>query len=311
MLNSVLPREGYVACAKLQQGEHIALAYARAFACVAGAPPKSEIPIPTSKRSADVSPLASLLQLRSANGLKRYEAFVDRIKMRAGAARKRIVSRGAEKSRRRFLRFFPKGFKDETYIAWERGYKLRAHERWNELLPQSVFRQLLTAGDFAEISARALKSLSGTNLIFSFESMALRDALKTDAGSRAFSEGLYEFLHGRSALPQRFDAWCETVASLPKKQSRVFTHPVTTVFGFIAQPETHIFLKPTATRAAAERYGFDFHYESRPSWMTYGSLLEFASVIAADLKDLKPRDMIDIQSFIWAIGSSEYDGMDR
>jgi hypothetical protein len=39
--------------------------------------------------------------------------------------------------------------------------------------------------------------------------------------------------------------------------------------------------------------------------------LEFASVVSSDLADLKPRDMIDIQSFIWAIGSTEYDGMDR
>ena len=231
--------------------------------------------------------------------------------MRTGAAKQRIASKGAEKSRRRFLRFFPKGFKDETYIDWERGYKLRAHKRWNELLPRPVFRQLLKAGNFSEISGRALKSLSGTNLLFSFESMALRDAVKTDAGARAFAEGLYELLHGRGTLPARFDNWCEVVASLPKKQSRVFTHPVTTVFGFLAQPDTHIYLKPTATRSAAERYGFDFHYESRPSWMTYQSLLEFASVIAADIADLKPRDMIDIQSFIWAIGSAEYDGMDR
>ena len=231
--------------------------------------------------------------------------------MRAAAAKQRIVSKGAERSRRRFLRFFPRGFKDETYLAWERGYKLRAHERWNELLRPTLFRQLIKAGDFAEISARALKSLSGTNLLFSFESMALRDALKTDVGARAFAEGLYEFLHGRAALPQRFDKWCEIVATLPKKQSRVFTHPVTTVFGFLAQPEAHIFLKPTATRAGAERYGFDFHYESRPSWMTYRSLLEFGSVVAADLADLKPQDMIDIQSFIWVTGSGEYDAMDR
>jgi hypothetical protein len=229
--------------------------------------------------------------------------------MAIAAAKQRVVSKGAEKSRRRFLRFFPKGFRDETYIAWERGYKLGAHDRWNELLSRSAFRGLLQQGNFPEIGARALKSLSGTNLLFSFESMALRDALKTDKGSRTFAEGLYEFLHGRSALPRRFEQWCSVVASLPKKQSRVFTHPVVTVFGFIAQPETHIFLKPIVTRTAAQRYGFDFHYESRPSWQTYSSLLEFGSVIANDLRDLKPKDMIDIQSFIWAVGSSEYDAM--
>jgi hypothetical protein len=229
--------------------------------------------------------------------------------MATAATKQRAVSKGAEKSRRRFLSFFPKGFRDETYVAWERGYKIRAHERWAELLGKSAFQRLLNDREFEEIGARALKSLSGTNLLFSFESMALRDALKTDSGARTFAQGLYDYLYGRTALPRRFDEWCSVVASLPKKQSRVFTHPVVTVFGFIAQPEIHIFLKPIVTRTAAQRYGFDFHYESRPSWQTYSSLLEFASVIANDVRDLKPKDMIDIQSFIWAIGSSEYDAM--
>ncbi len=35
-----------------------------------------------------------------------------------------------------------------------------------------------------------------------------------------------------------------------------------------------------------------------PSWDTYASLLEFAEEIRRDLRDLRPRDMIDIQSFI-------------
>jgi hypothetical protein len=38
-------------------------------------------------------------------------------------------SANAAASRRKFLRFFPKGFYDEKYIAWERGYKWQAHER--------------------------------------------------------------------------------------------------------------------------------------------------------------------------------------
>ena len=227
--------------------------------------------------------------------------------MRAGAAKQRIVSKGAEKGRRKFLRFFPDGFQDEKYFAWERGYKWRAHERWRELLDRPVYKSLLKAGEFSDISARALKTLSGTNLLFSFESMALRDAVRSPLGTRRFAEGLFDFVYGRAPLPRRFDDWCQTVASLPKKQSRVLTHPVITVFGFIAQPETHIFFKPTVTRTAAERYGFDFHYQSRPSWETYRNVLDFGAAVAADLRDLKPKDMIDIQSFIWVIGSSEYE----
>jgi hypothetical protein len=227
--------------------------------------------------------------------------------MRAAAAQQRRISKGADRARRKFLRFFPNGFNDDTYIAWERGYKWRAHERWRELLDRPVLRTLIREGQFDEIASRAMRSLSGTNLLFSFESMALRDAVRTPTGAELFSKGLYEFLYGRTAMARRFEQWCVVLASLPKKQSRVFTHPVATVFGFIAQPDTHIFFKPTVTRTAAERYGFELHYQSRPSWHTYRSVLEFGSVVARDLADLRPSDMIDIQSFIWVIGSSEYE----
>jgi len=209
--------------------------------------------------------------------------------------------------RRKFLRFFPNGFADEKYISWERGYKWNAHEKWNAQLNRREYEALLRKKDFAEIANRAVKIESPTNMLFSFEKLALRDAVKSNEGARLFAEGLFDFLHGTDKTEKRFERWCETVARLPKIQSRVFTHPVVTVFGFIAQPETHIFLKPKVTQAAARKYGFDFEYQSRPSWEVYRGLLEFAEQIKLDLKDLKPRDMIDIQSFIWVQGSSEYD----
>jgi hypothetical protein len=40
---------------------------------------------------------------------------------------------------------------------------------------------------------------------------------------------------------------------------------------------------------------------------TYANRLEFGDVVRHDLADLKPRDLIDIQSFIWVQGSYEYD----
>ena len=212
----------------------------------------------------------------------------------------------AEKCRRKFLKFFPRGFYDEKYWAWERGYKRAAHEKWAESLSKPVFADLLDRGRYEEIGSLVLRTLSGTNLIFSFENMALRDALKSKAGAQAFAEGLFQLVYGKGAMSARFDAWCDVIAGLPKKQSRVLTHPIATVFGFVARPDKHIFLKPTVTKRAAEAYGFDFNYSSRPSWQTYSSLLEFAGLLKHDLADLEPRDMVDIQSFIWVIGSDEY-----
>jgi hypothetical protein len=217
-------------------------------------------------------------------------------------------SPAAIRCRRKFLRFFPGGFLDEKYIDWERGYKWEAHERWEESLGQAEFQRLMRAGEFAEAAKRAVRVEQSTrySMIFSFEKMALRDAVKTEEGARTFSEGLYDFLHGAGNTETRFRRWVETVASLPRKQTRVLTWPMVTVWGFIAQPDTHIFLKPMVTRAAALEYGFDFQYKSRPSWETYSSLLQFAETVRRDQRDLKPRDMIDIQSFIWVQGSDEY-----
>jgi len=209
--------------------------------------------------------------------------------------------------RRKFLRFFPDGFRDETYFDWERGYKLRAHQEWQSALNREAYRSKLSQGRFVEIGAEAVKIESRTNLLFSFEKMAIRDALKSERGVQAFAEGLYAFLHGRGNLQTKFTRWCEVVAGLPRKQSRVLTWPLATVFGFIAQPDTHIFLKPTVTHLAAREYGFDFIYRSGPSWETYSSLLAFANQIGRDLRDLRPRDFIDIQSFIWVLGSDEYE----
>jgi hypothetical protein len=219
----------------------------------------------------------------------------------------RGASPQALRCRRKFLRFFPGGFTDETYVDWERGYKWQAHERWMERLAPDAYRVLLERGRYAEVAEHAVRIESRTNLLFSFEKMALRDAVKSPAGARRFAEGLYAFLHGGGDDRGRFEEWCETVAALPRRQTRVLTWPLLTVFGFIATPERHIFLKPNVTRIAATEYGFDFAYKSRPNWDTYQSLVAFADAVRRDNRDLRPRDMIDLQSFIWVQGSDEYE----
>src|SRR6187200_3439162 len=185
---------------------------------------------------------------------------------RRRAARSRSASAKhsspADRCRRRFLRFFPEGFRDSTYLAWERDYKAEAHSRWAADLGKSQFRALIKARQFEEIARRAIRIESRTNLLFSFEKMALRDGLRTEEALRTFSEGLYEFLHGRGSIETRFNRWCAVVASLPRRQTRVLTWPVVTVFGFIAQPDQHIFLKPNVTRVAAGEYGVEFTYAS-------------------------------------------------
>jgi len=213
---------------------------------------------------------------------------------------------GLEKAVRKFLRKFPAGFRDETYLAWERDYKWQAHLEWEDQLNALKLKALLKADAYQEIAARAVKIESSRSLLFSFEKMALRDAVREEHGARLFAEGLFEYLHGTGSLEQRFVNWVAIVDRLPRKQTRVLTWPLVTVFGFIAQPEQHIFLKPNTTKVAARKIGLPFDYSSRPNWRTYQSYLMLAKTVRKAIRQMRPRDMIDLQSFLWVQGSDEY-----
>ena len=233
---------------------------------------------------------------------------MDRLASQSTATRANKPSPQAQRCRRKFLGYFPGGFGDPEYLELERSYKVETHKRWLAELDRPEYRRLLDAGEYAEIASRAVRveQRSRHSMIFSFEKMALRDAVKSPEGAQAFAEGLFAWLHGRGSPERRFERWVDVVAGLPRRQTRVLTWPLVTVFGFIAQPDEHVFLKPTVTRNAARAYGFDFPYRSRPNWETYAALLEFAARVRHDTRDLGPRDMIDAQSFIWVQGSDEY-----
>jgi len=224
---------------------------------------------------------------------------------KTSARRRRAVAKhthqnpAARKARRKFLLAFPGGFADETYLAWERNYKWNAHLRWQEALGESSIHRLLDGRRFAEIARLATSIESRTNLLFSFEKMALRDAVRSPAGAKAFANALFDLLHGSDPLDVRFDRWIAAVAGLPRRQTRVLTWPLVTVFGFIAQPRTHFFFKPMVTREAARRLGVQLPYQSRP-WRHYRDLLALVRKVRTDISDMRPRDMIDMQSLLWS-----------
>lgn len=214
--------------------------------------------------------------------------------------------RAMRQARKKFLHYFPKGFYDQKYLNWERNYKWQAHRSWEDMLGREEFSALLEREDYQIIARRAASIESKTNLLFSFEKMALRDAVKSAEGARDFSEGLFALLHGEGTPPERFNRWCATVASLPRRQTRVLTWPLATVFAFIAQPKKHFFVKPLVTRRAADKMELRLDYNSKPSYTTYRGFLDLARQVKKEIADLQPRDLIDVQSFIWVQGSEEY-----
>jgi len=216
------------------------------------------------------------------------------------------IIRSRKKCLKKFLYYFRKGYDDPKYIAWEREYKEVAHKQFQDQLNKSTFKTLLKKREFESIAEIAVKIESRTNLLFSFEKMALRDAVKSRDGAKTFATGLFDYIYGDKSLKDRFETFVTIVEKLPRKQTRVLTWPLVTVFGFIANPKEHMFLKPTVTKIAAGKYEYPFNYQSKPNWNTYQSLLHFADDVRKDTKSYQPKDYIDLQSFIWVLGSEEY-----
>src|SRR6478736_1481826 len=104
-----------------------------------------------------------------------------------GAGASNVIYLGAAHCRRKFERFYPNGFEDETYLVAERSLKERAQFEWGLELAAPAFRKQLARGEFRAIADAAVRIESRSTMLFSFERMALRDAVKTPAGARLFA----------------------------------------------------------------------------------------------------------------------------
>src|ERR1700743_903856 len=82
--------------------------------------------------------LMAIAPARPRAGQKATARTSDRRKRAAKLAQ---PNRPFARAQRKFLRAFPGGFRDETYLDWERDYKWRAHLRWQDDLSEASLRK--------------------------------------------------------------------------------------------------------------------------------------------------------------------------
>lgn len=207
-----------------------------------------------------------------------------------------------------FLTKFPLGFSDPAYLGnkGERKDKWDAHIKFEETLGKGQGQQLLEEGNIAEITDRVLAVVSKAKMFGSFETMAITDALKNQQAAHRFLTALFVVLDSPVISKAVYQPYIDSVLDLPQEagKSKVATWPVVTLLPFIAQPDRHMFLKPTNSQSAAEALAFDLRYQSQPNWQTYEALLEMGKIYSNEVidKNLQPRDLIDVQSFLWLAG---------
>lgn len=199
----------------------------------------------------------------------------------------------------KFLLSFPGGLNGDLYLSNERNYKAEASEFAQELIKKDRFTDLLSEENWETLSTDIKRVYSKTNLLASFEMIKLGDALKNDENIKLVSNTLFDLLYQETDIAQKVESAAVKLKHLELDKWPVITYPL-----FLIYPNDCMFVKPTVTREAAENRGFDIQYESKVNANTYKRILLFSQDLFQRLSDdsrpeLHPRDMIDIQGFMW------------
>lgn len=228
------------------------------------------------------------------HGAEASHPVLDNLKQITSAAGVRYLS--LPRAIDRFLELFPQGFYGDKYLEQERDYKVKAHDVAVEALAHEELKGLLAEGKFDEVCRRALRVANATNLIFPNEKMALKDGLRENAAQRSFASTLQDLLYSPMSFESRFADFVRVLEQIGAAKWTTATY-----FPFLVLPREYMFVKPTVTQKAADLSAFEINYHPQLNWLTYSSVLQFSVYLRDALVELKPRDMIDVQSFMWCI----------
>ncbi|MEI7429485.1 MAG: DUF3553 domain-containing protein [Betaproteobacteria bacterium] len=198
----------------------------------------------------------------------------------------------------RFLAIHPEGFSAPRFLKEEREANLRAHQFCIQLLGESEIAELIAEQRYLDICDRARHVESLTNLLTKSEKAAFYGALDTPVNQKIFAVGLADLLYGSDSEEERFKSFAYTLYLL-----EINRWQYATLFGFIRYPQENVFIKPTVTQNVAKALCWRINYKPEPNWRSYSSVLRLYNHMRTSLVEegLMPRDMIDVQSFMWSV----------
>jgi hypothetical protein len=194
-----------------------------------------------------------------------------------------------------FFKEFPEGFYDPKYLEQERNFKLETSKLCHQLLDKERFAQLISDKDWKTLAGDLRTLVNKTNMLqATFERPQLIAAFADADKQTTLMPALYDCLHGEGTPSARLGRYSDVLQDFNLGKWTFATY-----FLFLNDPQSCMFIKPESIKRALEISQYPAEYDSAPSATLYGHFLEFAAFLKSRLAEHKPRDMIDIQSFIW------------
>jgi hypothetical protein len=190
-------------------------------------------------------------------------------------------------------------FDDPRFMQDEVTYKQGAVAKMGELLGKEELGRLLQAEAYDEIIEQIRKVAASTNLLYlsTPNTGDLRILVAPGLDKAAFCREFANLLYGDGSGEQRLESYLGWVvsASLPNQ----WTFP--TYFLFFASPQSEFFVKPSVISWWLAYLGAPQSYSTKPTLDLYVTLKDIAHALYEMLTPFGPRDMTDIQSFIWVV----------
>lgn len=212
-----------------------------------------------------------------------------------GASKKPLSAerRSVDELRAKFAKHFPGGFTDPEYVRKERADKDAAAVAANAAVPLEVAHRAGAAEALAAIP------LFGKLRLSPFEIARAKKTLESGAGG-AFLQGCAQLADG------------DPKAGLAAIEAAVRPHgtPSWTLATYLPSlwaPDACMLMRITATVRVANWLGHEFaaKYHGGLDAEVYAAYLDFARSLQKSLAPMAPRDLTDVQGFIWVV--SEYD----
>ena len=193
-----------------------------------------------------------------------------------------------------FNKTYPNGFYDIKYLELERSNKEKLSNDFKKNFSKENLSKKIKNKDYKDLIETSKKLISATKIIHSIEKTTFRKAISIDKNQELFIKILYMTLYEFETLDEKsFYNYKEFFNEISCNKWTLITY-----FLNMINPKKYAFLKPKMSKKAAEVFGFNLNYNMVPNWETYNSLLLNSNKLMEDLKELKPRDYIDIENFM-------------